>query len=300
MPLNNLIKNDKTTCLEELEKATDFELWDVFLEGQAKLFFDSEFKWIHKGPWWHKAQNILEIGSGGGAYLYQLSSQFKNKTFRGIEKLSPAVKKATEKYANAHLTFQEGDGEILNHQLSRWADIVLFRLTLQHLKNPATALINAATYLSAGGYVVIIDSYDQAKQTSHPITAIDEALERVAEAQKKEGKGSRKVTFELLEDLQNEKSTLNTLYEVASNNLDADGNVVGDVICFQGEKDRIRYFNHNLLFSTLLHRTYHVQVDLNKAYDELQDYLYDEKAWTSPGTHLLVLKKKITHIQKTP
>jgi hypothetical protein len=59
---------------------------------------------------------------------------------------------------------------------------------------------------------------------------------------------------------------------------------------------RILYFNHSLLFLTLLHRTYHISVDLNRAYDELQDYLYDENAWTSPGTHFLVLKKKDTRI----
>lgn len=87
---------------------------------------------------------------------------------------------------------------------------------------------------------------------------------------------------------------------MVSNNLDADGNPVGDVILFQGENDRLRYFNHNLLFLTLLNRTYHIPVDLNKAYDELQGYLYDEKAWTSPGTHFLVLKKKNNPSFKKP
>lgn len=38
MALNNLIQTDKKTCLEELEKATDSQLWDVFLEEQAKFF----------------------------------------------------------------------------------------------------------------------------------------------------------------------------------------------------------------------------------------------------------------------
>ena len=37
--LNNLRGSDQVTCLEELEKATDAQLWDVFLEGQSKLFF---------------------------------------------------------------------------------------------------------------------------------------------------------------------------------------------------------------------------------------------------------------------
>lgn len=39
-------------------------------------------------------------------------------------------------------------------------------------------------------------------------------------------------------------------------------------------------------------RTYHVQIDIQKAYDELKEYLNDENAWTVLGMHYLVLKKK--------
>jgi hypothetical protein len=97
---------------------------------------------------------------------------------------------------------------------------------------------------------------------------------------------------ELLQTLEAKRSPLSDLYEVVSSNLDIDGNVIADCVRFQGEKSRLLYFNHSLLFLTLLNRTYHVSVDLDRAYDELQDYLKDEDAWTSPGMHLLVLKKK--------
>lgn len=290
--LNNLRESDKATCLEELEKATDAQLWDVFLEGQSKLFFDSEFAWIAKGIWWQKAENILEIGSGNGAYLYQLSQQFQDRKYKGIEKLSQPVNDANERYAWSNLIFQEGDAEVFDEQLVNSSNIVLFRLTLQHLKDSFIALKNAAHYLSSNGYIVIIDSYDKAKSSSHPIPAIDEALELVAEVQKKAGKGNRKVTLELLQMLENKQSSLSEFYEVVSSNLDINGNIIGDCVRFQGEKSRILYFNHSLLFLTLLHRTYHIPVDLNRAYDELQHYLYDENAWSSPGMHFLILKKK--------
>ncbi len=65
--LDNLIEGDKTEYLRKLEKTTDTELWDVFLKGQARLFFPYEFKWISGKDWWSKAKNILEIGSGNGA-----------------------------------------------------------------------------------------------------------------------------------------------------------------------------------------------------------------------------------------
>ena len=292
VPLSNLIETDKTTCLEELEKATDAQLWDVFLEGQSKLFFDSEFAWIAKGIWWQEAKNILEIGSGNGAYLYRLSQQFQDKMYKGVEKLSQPVKDANKRYACSNLIFEEGDAEVFDERLVNSVDIILFRLTLQHLKDSFIALKNAAYYLSSNGYIVIIDSYDKAKSSSHPISAVDEALELVAEVQKKAGKGNRKVTLELLQMLENKHSPLSEFYEVVSSNLDINGDVIGDCVCFQGERSRILYFNHGLLFLTLLHRTYHIPVDLNRAYDELQDYLHDENAWTSPGMHFLVLKKK--------
>jgi SAM-dependent methyltransferase len=291
--LSNLVECDKATCLEELEKATDSQLWDNFLEGQAKLFFDSEFIWIAKGVWWQGAKNILEIGSGNGAYLYRLSRQFYDKTFKGIEKLSQPVKQANEQYAGTNLVFQEGDAEIFDDQLMGSADIILFRLTLQHLTDPAAALQNAAQYLSSNGYVLIIDACDTAKRTSHPIHAVEESLQLVAEIQKKEGKGNRKATLELLQTLETEKSPLSELYEVVSSNLDKHGNIVIDSVRLEGEQNRTLCFNHSLFFLNLLHRTYHIPVDLSGAYDELRDYLADENAWNSPGMHFLVLKKKI-------
>ncbi|MCH9633396.1 MAG: hypothetical protein S4CHLAM7_01210 [Chlamydiae bacterium] len=87
-------------------------------------------------------------------------------------------------------------------------------------------------------------------------------------------------------------SPLAELFEVDYSNLDLDGNVIGDVVRFEGEKDKALFFNQNILFVELLHRTYQIPVDLNKTWNELQAYLIDENAWTSPGVHFLVLKKK--------
>ena len=292
MSLNNLVESDRGTCLNQLGKATDAQLWDNFLEGQAKLFFDQEFIWITKEIWWQEAKNVLEIGSGNGAYLYRLSRQSQDKIFKGIEKLSQLVKQANEHYAGAHLVFQERDAEIFDYQLVGSADIVLFRLTLQHLKDPVAALKNAAEYLPSNGYILIIDSCDRAKRTSHPIPAIDEALQLVAEVQKKAGKGNRAVTLELLQTLEAKTSPLSEFFEVISSNLDIHGNIISDSIRFEGKQNRMLYFNHSLLFLNLLHRTYHIPIDLNRAYTELQSYLNDENAWTSPGMHFLVLKKR--------
>ena len=217
--LRNLIKYDKSECLERLETATNEELWDAFLEGQTELFFEPEFQWIANQDWWKNVISVLEIGSGNGAYLSKLADQFQEKTFLGIEKLSLSVKQANERYAREKVVFQEGDAEVFNEQLLNSAEVVLFRLTLQHLKKPLLALQNTWHYFQANGYVLVIDSCDSAKKTSHPITAIDKALELVAESQSNNGIGNRKITLQILQMLENQQSQLSELYEVVSSNV---------------------------------------------------------------------------------
>lgn len=290
--LKTLIKYDKATCLERLEKATNEELWDAFLEGQAELFFEPELHWIAKQHWLDCVNQILEIGSGNGAYLSKFASLFPEKTYHGIEKLSLSVKQAKERYAKDGIDFDVGDAEIFNEQLINSADALLFRLTLQHLKKPLVALQNAWHYLSFQGYIVIIDSCDSARKTSHPIFTIDQALELVAESQLKSGIGNRKITLEILQSLENQGSELNHLYELVTSNIDASGRLLQETFRLEGEESRKKYVNHNLLFSTLLHRTYQIPVEIEKAYDELIEYLGDENAWTVLGMHYLVLKKK--------
>lgn len=290
--LNNLLENDKITYLQSLEQTPDAQLWDVFLNGQSELFFDSEYSLIARAGWWREAKYILEMGSGNGSYLRKLSELSRDKIFKGIEKVSQSVEQANKQNALSNVIFQEGDAEIFDDKLLNSADIVLFRLTLQHLSDPLIALKNAFHYLSENGYVVIIDSNDNAKRTSHPIPAIDEALRLVAEIQKKIGKGNRNVTLELLQELKTKQSPISEFYEVVISNLDIHGNLIYECEGVKGETKRLLYFRHILLFLTLLQRTYSIPVDLDKAYDELQEYFNDKNAWTSPGMHFLILKKK--------
>ncbi len=290
--LNNLINCDKLSCLAELENATDSELWDSYLEGQSKLFFDSEYQWLSKEIWWQKARNILEVGSGNGTFLFSLANFFENKQFKGVELLPASVRQANEQYAKPNLIFQEGNAEIFNPCLVNSSDLIIFRIVLQHLENPTAALKNAFHYLSTDGYVVIIDTFDSARKTSHPIPILEETTALVAKVQKNGQKGNRKALMELQQALECNQSSLNDYYDIVSSNLDINGNVTSDFILFNGKSNRVLYFNHCLLFFTLLNRTYHINLDLSRAYDELQDYLNDEYAWTSPGMHCLVLKRK--------
>lgn len=64
----------KATCLELLEKADDIAMWDAFLEGQTKLFFDGEFQLIPK-----------EI-FGGNSVLTEIQASKVVEKIKSIEK----------------------------------------------------------------------------------------------------------------------------------------------------------------------------------------------------------------------
>lgn len=289
--LDHLVEYDKQTCVEILQAADLPELWNYFLKGQANLYFSQEAEWLSQEDCWTRAQNILELGSGNGAYLSRLSEVFKEKTFLGVEKQASFVEQSNSQFGRSGLTFIEGDAELAYEQYNNQFDAVLYRLTLQHLKNPKLSLKLAYQYLKKDGYVFIIDSYDPAKISSHEIHVFEEASRQHNERNRASLKGNRRITIEILEDLQNRNGSLSNLYEVVHTSLDVQGNRLEKGIRFESEQDRKRYFNHALLFLSILKKGYEVPVDLSEAYSELQVYLEDEESWICPGMHLLILKK---------
>lgn len=155
--LNRLTECDKQTCVEALQIASLTELWNYFLKGQANLYFDQEAEWLSQKHGWVKAQNILELGSGNGAYLSRLSETFKEKIFLGVEKQASFVEQSNAQFGRPELTFIEGDAEVAYEQYKNQFDAVLYRLTLQHLTNPKRSLEQAHQYLKEDGYLFIID-----------------------------------------------------------------------------------------------------------------------------------------------
>jgi SAM-dependent methyltransferase len=289
--LDCLVEYDPKACAEVLEAADLKALWSCFLKGQANLFFEQEAQWLSEKEGWAKAQTVLEFGRGNRAYLPRLAETFSEKHFLGVEKQPLLVEQSTAQFIRSGLTFAEGDAEVHYEQYENQFDAVLYRLILQHLKNPKDSLELAHRYLKKDGYVFIIDSYDPARISSHEIPSLEEASRQHNERNRAALKGNRRITIEILEDLQNKRGSLSQLYEVVHTSLDLQGNRVEKGLRFESEQDRKRYFNHALLFLTILKKSYEVPVDLSEAYNELQVFLKEEKSWVCPGAHLLVLKK---------
>lgn len=292
--LDRLFEYDQQTCAEILQAAELPDLWNCFLRSQANLYFCQDTEWLSQKSWWMEARNILELGSGNGVYLSLLAETFKNKTFLGVENQPFLVEQSNAQFGRPGLEFIKGDAEVEYEHYRNQFDVVLYRLTLQHLKNPKLSLKLTHPYLKRDGYVIIIDSYDPARISSRKIHSLEEASRQHNEQNRATLKGNRRITIEILEELQNKNSPLSSLYEVVHTSLDIQGNRLEKGICFENEKDRKRYFNQNLLFLSILNKGYGVPVDFSEAYNELQAYLEDENFWICPGIHYLVLKKICT------
>ena len=155
--LSDLESYPKETCLTILQNVEFADLWNNFLSVQTTLYFDQESELINNQNFWKDAQHVLEIGSGNGAYLHCLSEKFQQKNYTGVEKESNLVDQANQQFANLRLEFKQGNAEFENLAHVNAFDVVLFRLTLQHLKDPKLALEHAYQYLKPGGHVIIID-----------------------------------------------------------------------------------------------------------------------------------------------
>lgn len=197
----HLIDYEKDICLEKLKEAAEHELWDAFLRGQTELFFKNDYFWIEQAQWWKNARSVLDIGSGNGSFLHKLFQQEKTKTYLGLEKHSLFVESAARNYSGRNLTFLERDADIFDSSLVHKADLILFRLTLQHLSNPVIALENAWEYLLPHGHILIIDSYDSATKTSHPIETYSRAISLLIESGHQSGNINRTTTLEIMNEI---------------------------------------------------------------------------------------------------
>ncbi|MEC7839779.1 MAG: class I SAM-dependent methyltransferase [Chlamydiota bacterium] len=289
--LENLINLDKDTCLKKLTKAPPSQIWNAFLNNQTRLFFKHEYKWLHQQVWWQKSKNILEIGSGNGSFLSLLSKKHPEKVFCGVEIRSTYVERALALYQGVNLTFQEGNAEVYDQSLAESADTIIFRATLQYIKNPLKALKHAAKYLLPAGHLLIIETFDKAHHDTPYMPAVAEAMS-LAYMQNNQKNSNRRVSYELLKNIKLEENDLSEIYEIVFSNIDINENIIYETTRFKEVEDRLNYYNHVLLHLTIFQRVFGIPVNLDEVHDQLQLYLKNQKGWTRPGVHFLVLKKK--------
>ncbi len=136
------------------------ELWNRQLDLQVRAFFPADAEFLKSLSFFRRARHVLEIGSGNGAFLLQLSKAFPEKTFRGIDSSAMLTK-----HARHRLQFQQNvsvdvkdlyalgpaDGEY---------DAILVRLVVQHLPDLVRFLEVAQSLLAPGGHLILVEAED--------------------------------------------------------------------------------------------------------------------------------------------
>jgi SAM-dependent methyltransferase len=273
--------------LSEVSTANTDVLWDVFLEGQAALFFNDQISWLERIEQWDRAGRVLDLGCGNGEFLKHLIKKNQNKTFMGVDLSDSLLAQAKLRSNFPFLSFKKGHVQSYLPFCSAFSpDVIIFRLTLQHLDQPQQALDHAGSYLKPGGVIFVLDSFDSLHKISTPIPELDRALKNVQEIQKERSKGDRLVSIKLQKKYANGGE-----FEIVDSNLDENLSPLFPPVSLADLSRRRLYFRHLVLFSELLKRTYKMDVDNEKVYEGAFKVLHDEKAWVMPAFHYLALVK---------
>jgi len=295
-PCNGVEMNlkPKEQLLNRLESTDLDNLWIQFLKIQSDLFFDKEFAPIFDQTWWNEARDVLEIGSGNGDLLVKMSAAFPDKKYVGIDQQSTSVARAQEHFQSDRLTFVEWNAECFQEAFSDRFDVVIFRLTLQHLKQPRIALEHAYRYLKKGGHVYIVDSHDSSRQSSYPIPLLDKAVKDLNEQNRNRGKGNRLISLEIQKELNNQSSSLSPYFSVQMSNLDDDGHDTRDCpqVMISSRDVGASYRDYYLLFLEILNKGWNIPIDFEQAYEEASYFVENKDAWLRSGKHILLLERK--------
>jgi ubiquinone/menaquinone biosynthesis C-methylase UbiE len=286
--------NPKEQLLNRLESTDLDNLWIQFLKIQSDLFFDKEFAPIFDQTWWHEARDVLEIRSGNGDLLAKMSAVFPDKKYVGIDQQSASVSRAQEHFQSDRLTFFEWDAECFQEAFSNQFDVVIFRLTLQHLKQPKIALEHAYRYLKKGGHIYIVDSHDASRQSSYPTPLLDKAVKDLNEQNRDRGKGNRLISIQIQQELNNQTSSLSPHFSVRMSNLDDEEHEAKACpqVMISSKDVGDSYRDYYLLFLKILNKGWNIPIDFEQAYEEASYFVEHKDAWLRSGKHLLLLERK--------
>jgi len=282
----------KEETINFLKTTPEAELWDLFLSGQAQMLAPANLEQMKASGVWGGAKRVLEIGCGSGDFLAMVQRMSPEKFYAGFDIEQGSIERAKKRFSAYGIDFSVGDAGVYQPKLEGAFDLVIFRYTLQHLSNPEGGLEIAYRYLKPGGHIYIMDAYDPANGCSHPLSAVKEALERVASKQGGSSSlGNRYASLKVLKGIKDQSSSLSKLYQVFRSNLDTGGVLAGPELPISGRDASDLLRRHLLLFGALVGKKYGVVVDLDKHYSEVSDLCDDLDGWFTFGMHHLVLKK---------
>jgi hypothetical protein len=172
--------------------------------------------------------------------------------------------------------------------------VVIFRLTLQHLKQPKIALEHAYRYLKKGGHIYIVDSHDASRQSSYPTPLLDKAVKDLNEQNRDRGKGNRLISIQIQQELNNQTSSLSPHFSVRMSNLDDEEHEAKACpqVMISSKDVGDSYRDYYLLFLKILNKGWNIPIDFEQAYEEASYFVEHKDAWLRSGKHLLLLERK--------
>ncbi len=154
-------------------------VWDRMQQLQVDFCLPFELAFYDRCSAWLEARSVLDVGSGNGYYIEQLSKRFPDKHYTGIDLSAPLVDIARNRPGSVAHTFQ--CTSLSNFDGSTEFDVVMLRLVLQHLDDIAQALEDCARHSAAGTTLIVIDAFDSFRAFDPPcdeLAALFDAFRR--------------------------------------------------------------------------------------------------------------------------
>jgi SAM-dependent methyltransferase len=152
------------------------EIWRDLLDCQTELTLPLELPVYYRNSRWLSVHSVLDLGTGTGDYLKQLSLRFPTKQYIGVDKESEYIDFANRELndVNTSLLFRCSD---LFAIVGRF-QCVIARLVAQHLPSLDDFLRHVAHLLEPGGIFLSIEPNDACRLFYPPADAIMDLYRR--------------------------------------------------------------------------------------------------------------------------
>lgn len=135
------------------------EIWDRMQQLQTDFCFPTELPAYFMSTAWHRAEKVLDVGSGNGYYLQRLNSFFPEKIYHGLDNNSDLLKLALQDNRSDNVQYTC----IPFLDMRGRYDFIIMRLFLQHMADIDQMLNHASSLVGTGGSLMIIDAFDPAR-----------------------------------------------------------------------------------------------------------------------------------------
>ena len=249
--------------------------WDNLLETQTEILLPFELRYFFGSDNFTQANKLLEVGCGNGYYLSELRKFFKEKEFTGIDISSELIQLAKESSPKYPIQFIESD--FFEFDTSEQFDLILMRLTVQHMKTLEDIFSKASGLLKEAGTLIILEPEPKGLVNIPSTPKFEELLEHINISSEK---------------LNKNRSKLDQLDDIL---CDIDGWELNEVELYLvphiGPFHNSKLLQMFLLWIDIIENAKAFQFDFDKVRSELEEWGKLDVAYSQLGMKIYSLKK---------